>query len=341
MNRYELPQTELDFLKKEHKSLSEKRFADRVKAVYLLGSGWTPKKVAEAMLLDDDTIRNYYKQYIENGIDALVICKAGGNEPLLTPSQLKELDKELSQTLYPTAKEICEYVKRTFKVSYSERGMIHLLHRLGYSYKKPEIVPGKADAEEQETFLEDLENLKKNKGKDDPIYYMDATHPHHNVVAGYGWIKKGEVYAIPSNTGRERLNINGVINIESMENVVRYDDTINSESTIELFKEIEKKHPDAGDIYIICDNAGYYRSRLVSEYLENSLITLVFLPPYSPNLNLIERYWKFFKKKVLQGIYYETFSEFKMACDEFFSDIKLFEDDLRTLLNENFQIIRW
>lgn len=341
MNKYHIPQTELDFLRTEHKSLSEKRFADQVKAVYLLGSGWEPKDIAEAILVDDDTIRNYYKRYIEYGIDALVTSKAGGSEAWLTEDQMKALDAELHQTLYLTAKEVANYVKAKFGVDYSERGMIHILHRLNYVYKKPEIVPGKADAAEQEAFLEELDQLKKTKGTESPLYYMDATHPHHNVVAGYGWIKKGETYAIPSNTGRQRLNINGAISIETMKSVVRYDDTINSQSTIELFKQLEKEHPDAGDIYVVCDNARYYRSKLVQEYLENSSVTLVFLPAYSPNLNLIERYWKFFKREVLYGIYYETFLEFKSACDDFFANTKKFENQLRSLLNEKFQIIRW
>jgi hypothetical protein len=54
----------------------------------------------------------------------------------------------------------------------------------------------------------------------------------------------------------------------------------------------------------------YCRSQLISDYLNDSKIKLVFLPPYALNLNLIERYWKFFKKKILYGRYYETFSLF-------------------------------
>ncbi|MDQ7016269.1 MAG: transposase [Gammaproteobacteria bacterium] len=64
----------------------------------------------------------------------------------------------------------------------------------------------------------------------------------------------------------------------------------------------------------MCDNARYYRSEKVTEYLKNSRIELNFLPPYSPNLNLIERYCKYFKKTSLYNRYYETFSEFKFVC---------------------------
>jgi transposase len=62
----------------------------------------------------------------------------------------------------------------------------------------------------------------------------------------------------------------------------------------------------------------HYCSRLLKEYTEGTKIKWIFLPPYSPNPNLIERYWKFFKKKVLNNRYYETFGEFKRACESFF-----------------------
>jgi len=77
----------------------------------------------------------------------------------------------------------------------------------------------------------------------------------------------------------------------------RYDDTINAQSTVALLQQIEQQHPAAAHIYVICDNARYYRSRIVTEYLLDSKIELIFLPPHAPNLNLIERYWRFFKKK--------------------------------------------
>jgi transposase len=93
----------------------------------------------------------------------------------------------------------------------------------------------------------------------------------------------------------------------------------------------------AETIYAICDDAGYYRSRLVRDYLKGSKIELVFLPPYSPNLNLIEGYWKFFK--VLYNRYYERFQEFKEACVRFFRQPRRYLKELRSLLAENFQIV--
>ncbi|MDV7400729.1 IS630 family transposase, partial [Arthrospira platensis SPKY1] len=118
--------------------------------------------------------------------------------------------------------------------------------------------------------------------------------------------------------------------IETMTAQVRFDDTINAASTIALFAQIEAAYPEANKITIILDNARYYRSKIVAEYLEHSRIELKFLPPYSPNLNLIERFWKFFKKQVLYNQYYETFSRFKSACEDFFDQLEIYEKQLRS-----------
>ncbi len=168
---------------------------------------------------------------------------------------------------------------------------------------------------------------------------MDAAHPQHNPVLACGWIKRGEDREVRSNTGRRRVNINGAIDLERLEPVVRFDDTINADSTIALFEQLEQANLVATWIYVICDNARYYRSKAVKEYLKTSRIKLVFLPAYAPNLNLIERLWKFFKKKVLYNRYYESFREFRKACEEFFLNPRKYHRELRSLLTENFEIV--
>ena len=108
---------------------------------------------------------------------------------------------------------------------------------------------------------------------------MDAVHPQHNPVLGSGWIKRGQDQAVRSNSGRQRLNINGAIDLERLKPVVRFDATIDADSTITLLKHLERLHLAAAWIYVICDNARYYRPKAVREYLETARIKLVFLPP--------------------------------------------------------------
>ena len=335
---YHLTVQELDELEFEHRHIPDKRYADRIKT-YLLGKGWSVSKVAEALMIDRETVRNHYKRYRNGGLDALLKNGAGGSEPMLSEKQQQALDQHLQENLYVTAKEIAHHVQQAWGVSYSESGIAQLLQRLGYVYKKPKLVPGKANAEKQRAFIRHYEELKASKALKDPIYFMDVTHLHHNPIAGYGWIKRGQDREIRSNIGRQRLNINGVINQSTQHSIIRYDETINEQSTVKLFQQIEAQNPEAQKLYIICDNAHYYRPKIVKEYLSDSKIELIFLPPYAPNLNLIERYWKFFKKKVLYARYYENFALFKEACDAFFSAANRYRTELPSLLTDNFQII--
>lgn len=140
------------------------------------------------------------------------------------------------------------------------------------------------------------------------------------------------------NTGRDRVNINGVLNAFNITDVVmRSDERINAQSTIELYKQLQK-HKPKGKIYVVCDNARYYRSRLVREWVKNSRIVQVFLPSYSPNLNLIERLWKFLRKKVIDTHYYPTKGEFRTAVMNFFGDIRQYRTELESLLTLNFHV---
>ena len=219
--------------------------------------------------------------------------------------------------------------------------MTYLLHRLGFSYKKPNLVPGKANEEDQLQFLEELEKLKNKMLPEDKVLYVDGVHPQHNSLPSYGWLPKGEETKLKSNTGRQRANISGALDSETHEIHVQEYATLNAETTIAFFKSLERKNPDAQTIYLILDNAGYYKGDKIRAFLKTSRIKLIFLPPYAPNLNLIERFWKFFKKKVLYNQYYKTFSEFRDSCLNFFkkSNLKKFKKELDSLLSDKFQIV--
>jgi transposase len=120
--------------------------------------------------------------------------------------------------------------------------------------------------------------------------------------------------------------------------MVAFAESVNAQSTLAVLQRLESKHPKAKKIYVYCDNARYYRCSLVQEFLKLSRIELLFLPPYSGNLNLIERLWKYFRKQ-LYNKYYAHFADFVAACGHFFEHIKGHRDALRTLLTENFQLI--
>jgi transposase len=270
------------------------------------------------------------------GIDGLLKYEYSKPLSYLSVKELDTLDMHLQSKMYMHSKDIRHYIEKTFKITYTLEGVRVLLKRLNFVYKKTKHLPGKGDLEKQKAFESFYHGLKLSKGKQDEIYFMDGVHPLHNSMLSNGWIKKGKEKAIKSNTGRERLNINGACNVSKGEVIIHTDISVNAQSTICLFEKMQVNQPK-GILYVIADNARYYKSLLVENYLKkNSRIRLIFLPPYSPNLNLIERLWRFYKKNVLYDKYYETFNEFKQKTISFFENIKIYKQELRTLLKDNF-----
>jgi transposase len=326
-------------LRKRLRSERDKRHAYRINVLLLLDAGWTHQQIADALFLDDSTVRDYEQQYRTDGLDALLSDEHRGGTAKLTQSQERELDAHVDAHLYSTAAEVCAHIEVTYGVSYTEQGVRDLLERLGFTYKKTKLIPGKADAEKQEAFLVQMKALKAKMAENDELCYLDGVHPQHNSKPANGWIKKGKEKQLLSNTGRERININGALNPRNHDVIFREDKSINAESTIKLFVQLEGHYPNAPNIYAIADNAKYYRNKAVKAYLGTSRIRLIFLPPYSPNLNLIERLWKHLKKQRCNNKYYEKFAEFKTAILSFLENIGDEEEALRTLLTENFRVI--
>lgn len=225
MQDYTLPADKLAELRAARRETRGKREADRIKTVVLLATGCSAEQVAEVLRVDPNTVRNRFKRYRDGGVRALGHVAFRGRACALGEAELALLDAHLQTHLYQSAKAVARWVEEQFGVPYTRRCMTALLHRLGYIYKKPKVVLGKADPEAHRAFLEEYEKLKQDKGEDDPIYFIDAAHPQHNPAIACGWIKRGEDRAVRTNSGRQRVNINGAVDLERLEPVVRFDET--------------------------------------------------------------------------------------------------------------------
>lgn len=341
MKGFHLTQDQIQELKLAHR-LERNRSGSRaykINAIILLGTGWKLKQVKEALLLDDETLRHYVERYREGGVEKLVEVNHKGRQERLNKKQKEQLNKNLDESIHLSTASVIEYVKNEYRVTYSSSGMRDLLHRLGYEYKKPKLVPGNPDIEAQEEFVEQYEAFMLEKSEDVEVLFVDAVHPEHNAMASYGWIKRGKKKEIKTNSGRDRLNLHGALNAETLEVTLLESPTINSDSTLELIEVLDQKYPLSKEIIMIMDNARYHYSKVVREKLnEYPRIKFVFLPSYSPNLNLIERLWKFFKKKVLYNKYHENLSAFRNASIDFFKNIDQYTSEIASLMSGGFEM---
>ena len=303
-------------LKIQHKRERDGRIRDRIKAVLLHDKGWSPRQIAEALLISDEAVRDHIEDYKTS---KKLSPESGGSIEKLSKNQSRLLEAHLQEHIYLYVKDIVAYIQIVFGVQYTVHGLRNWLQRHGFSYKKPAIVPGKADEQQQRAWIAAYETLKIELLPDETICFIDGVHPTHNVQPAYGWIKKGVRKEIPANSGRSRLNLSGAVDVISHNVIVQSDKTLNAISTISFFQKIEKAYPNKSRVHVFCDNARYYKNELVQGYLKSSKIMLHFLPPYSPNLNPIERLWKWMKERVIYNTYYPGFEEFELAVLGFFS----------------------
>ena len=226
-----LTQNEKDILKARYRQERDKKFCDRIKSILLLDNGWSYVQVGYALLLDEDIIRLKNKTYLKGGKEALLNLNYTGKACKLNQEQL-----------------VVNFIKKHFCVQYTVSAVVCLLHHLNFEYKKPKLVPGKVNVEDQALFFKKLKTLEMDLCESDEIIYIEGVYPQYK-----------------SKSAKALLKAN---NLEVTTIIV---DSIKEQCIVE-----------------ICDNASCYRSKLVSEYFNNSRIEIKFLPPYSSNLNLAE-----------------------------------------------------
>lgn len=173
------------------------------------------------------------------------------------------------------------------------------------------------------------------------LFFADPTHPTHNSENGKKWQLKGRENTIHvlSNSGRKRLTILGGLNALTLRpTTLLTEDNCDTLMTEAFLEQLREEYPDRNiPLVVLLDNAKYNHGA-VKRAKELNII-LVFLPAYAPNLNLIERLWKFYKKTVKQNQYHKTFQEFLDATISFFQHIEEYDVELKSLLSMKFEII--
>ena len=167
-------------------------------------------------------------------------------------------------------------------------------------------------------------------------------HLIHQNVPGLCWGDPKDPPVLRTNTGRQRLNILGAYNPDSLSFVhLTGEEHCDAERVIEYFKVIEKAYRRAPAIILFLDNATYFKAKIVTEWLEkHPKLKLEFLPQYAPNLNLIERFWRFVKEHLVKNTYYEKYKTFRAKVFQFLNHIDKYTNELETLMVEKFQIVK-
>jgi transposase len=320
----------------------DKKTADRIRIILALDDGYRAVDVAHIFRIDEDTVKKWRNKFKKRRLltDWLATSNTGYSGKLMAAQEMA-IEQYITAELVTDAKQVVSFIDEQYGIDYTLDGATKLLRRLGFVYKQTTLIPGKLDEKAQAAWLKGYEKLKRKLPEDEVILFGDGVHPSHNVHATKAWIKKGEEKRIPTNTGRKRLNINGVLNVEKMETVVHFADTLNATTTRKLFEKIQAAYPDKKRIHLIVDNARYYKNRELQAYLRKRKcrIKIHWLPPYSPNLNFIERLWHFLKKYIIGTKRRQTFKEFEADIRDFFDNFSTYEERLRQFIGTKLHLL--
>lgn len=309
----------------------------RMEVLWLYSLGKSIREITFLANLSENTIRKYIKDYLEGGIEKLQ--EINFYQP---NSELENYQDTLLQYFQKNPpmswKEATTKIEEITGIKRSETQVAKFLKKLGFRKLKIGYVPGKADVEEQKKYKEEKlkPRLEEAQRGERAVFFVDAAH--FVMQPFLGWIWCLSRIFIKSNSGRKRFNVLGALNgitkqVITVEN--------NSYITAIQVKELIEKIINLGleiPITLVLDNARYQKCKLIKEEAEKYKIELLYLPPYSPNLNLIERLWKLVKKKCLYGKYYEDFNQFSSSISKFIKNVhKENKEEVESLLTLCFQ----
>lgn len=300
----------------ELKLKKTKEASERNRLCVILGfhDGLSVDELAKALRISLATVYNYLNDFASG--QKIKNDSRGGSDSKLTEEQTSELLKHLNEITYLKVKDICAYAQQRFGVTYSRSGMTDWLQAHNFAFKRPKKVPGKINPQLQEAFVKEYEALKASLKPTEEVYFLDAVHPEYQSQAVCGWIQKGVQKTLQSTGKQLRLHFAGAVCLTGMKFVTHEYETVDGEAMIHFLKHLENS-TDASKIYIIMDNARSNKNKKLDEFLQTSKIEVRYLPPYSPNLNPIERLWKIMRESKTYNRYYES-------CTVFFQEIRTF-----------------
>jgi transposase len=313
---------------------------ERNRSCVILGrdDGHSPREIAAILRISESSVYDYQREY--DAKQKTINDPHCGKASKLTADQEAELKRHLSQMTYLKVGKICLYVLEAYQVKYTVAGMTNWLKRNGFVYKHPIKVPGKLDPVKQAAFLEKYDELKAGLQEGEKIFFGDAVHPEYQSQSVAGWIPKNEIKTLGTTAKQERLHFIGAVELTEMQILMKEYSTVDAASMIDFLKMVAD-NTDAKKIHLILDNGRSNKNKEVQKYLDSQTkIQIHYLPPYSPNLNAIERLWKVMRERITYNKIYSKFNEFTEKIRDFFStgvvDLK---DMLKRRINDNFQKI--
>jgi transposase len=309
----------------------------KMEALYLKSQNYPHGEIAKLVRITEPTLLKYLRDYEAGGIAKLKELTFSKPQSKLKEHQ-PTIEAYFRENPPKTLAEAAAKIAELTNIVRSREQVRQFLKSIGMSCRRVGSIPSKSDPAQQEEFLKKklepmLEEAKAGKRA---VFFVDAAH---FVLGAYlGWLWCFERLFVKSSAGRQRFNVLGALNAITHELImVTNDNYINSHSVCDLLYKLAALGLTI-PITLFLDNARYQKCALVIDLAASLNIELIYLTTYSPNLNLIERLWKFVKKKCLYSVYYPDFSSFKFAISSCLQQShSAYKSELDSLLTLRFQ----
>ena len=333
-------QQEIDTLRYERYHHPHPRVQRKMDVLYLKSQQLSHKEIGQLVGISQATLRSYLREYQSGGIEGLKHLNFHRPQSHLA-AQSASLEDYFRAHPVASVKEAMAVIEQQTGIGRSPSAVRKFLYQIGIKRRKVGIVPAKAEVEKQEVFKnQELEpRIAEAKAGKRALFFVDASHFVLGAFIGFLWSFARVFVKTPS--GRQRFNVLGALNAITLEILTVVNDTyITAETVCQLLTQIGGLCLGV-PITLVLDNARYQRCQLVQDYARGLNIELLFLPAYSPNLNLIERLWKFVKKQCLYSKYYADFASFKAAIYECITQAHIqHKEELTSLLTLRFQTFK-
>ena len=337
----------ISFSEAEKEALNRERYyhvhprvRQKMETLWLKSQELPHQEICRLADISEPTLCRYLRDYQEGGLEKLKVVNFYQPESELMAHR-QTIETYFQEHPPATIKQAMAKIEELTGLKRGETQVRTFLKAIGMEYRKVGMLPAKADPEKQEQFKQEklepvLEEAQTGQRK---VYFVDAAHFVLAPFLGFLWSFTRLFIQAPA--GRQRFNVLGALDAITHELItVTNDSYINALSVCDLLCKLRSLYPDI-PITLILDNARYQKCRLVWQAADFLDIELLYLPSYSPNLNLIERLWKFVKKQCLYSTYYENFDLFKKAISECLAHTHdTYKDELDSLLTLNFQTFK-
>lgn len=301
--------------------------------------GFVHQDIANLIGCCRNTVGNYLALYEDTGFEGLKVLNYRKPKSQLDTHNAK-VEASFRETPPRSVREAAERIKKLVRIERSAGRIRQYLHRLGMKPRRTGQIPSKADPVKQRRYHDEVLQplLSKAQKGECHVLFMDSVHFVLAAFVAIVWCF--ERTFVKTSPGRFRLNVIGAINATTYKLTALYNTTyITADTVVELLERIAKEYAGL-PVHIFLDNARYQHCQFVKETASRLGISLEFLPPYSPNLNIIERLWKFVKAQVLAATYFPDADSFQRAIVNFLNQLhtKSMKKELSTRLSHNFQL---